>query len=198
MASKIDPRVKRTKKMFEEALLNLLEVQEYDKITVREISEQSTLNRATFYLHYYDKDHLLEQLLKGELSILRKGMMLKKTEYSYDSSSPHPILIRLFETISQHTRFYKIIVVQKKDVFFKDELKKIITTLIKNANEFMVKDNVKHDVPVEISTAYVTSAYLGVIIWWLEHETPFSPIYMAAQLTKMSTVGPFVENPYFK
>src|SRR5207247_5455899 len=50
-----DPRVKRTRKLLQDALLELLAEKSFDAISVHEIAERSTINRATFYAHYVDK-----------------------------------------------------------------------------------------------------------------------------------------------
>src|SRR5260370_25494988 len=50
-----DPRVKRTRKLLQGALLDLLAEKSFDAITVQDIAERSTINRATFYAHYVDK-----------------------------------------------------------------------------------------------------------------------------------------------
>ncbi|MEL6151836.1 MAG: TetR/AcrR family transcriptional regulator [Chloroflexota bacterium] len=51
----MDPRVRRTRRLLMDALLNLLAEKSLQSITVREITQAATLNRATFYLHYTDK-----------------------------------------------------------------------------------------------------------------------------------------------
>jgi AcrR family transcriptional regulator len=53
-----DPRVKRTRKLLQDALLDLLAEKSFDAITVQDIAERSTINRATFYTHYVDKYEL--------------------------------------------------------------------------------------------------------------------------------------------
>ena len=48
-----DPRVRRTRKMFKEALKELmLTHSDYMDISVKELCEKAGLNRRTFYLHY--------------------------------------------------------------------------------------------------------------------------------------------------
>jgi AcrR family transcriptional regulator len=56
----VDPRIRRTRRMLQQALEKLLETKEFEKISVQDIAEASTLNRATFYDHYPDKFALLE------------------------------------------------------------------------------------------------------------------------------------------
>jgi AcrR family transcriptional regulator len=66
----IDPRVRRTRKMFQDALAKLLKEKEFDKISIGDIAEASTLNRATFYDHYGDKFALLECLVANQFQEL--------------------------------------------------------------------------------------------------------------------------------
>ena len=61
---RLDPRVRRTRHLLQDALRSLLEQKEFDKITIQDITEAATLNRATFYAHYPDKFKLLEELIR--------------------------------------------------------------------------------------------------------------------------------------
>jgi AcrR family transcriptional regulator len=61
---RLDPRIRRTRQLLLDALKRLLEEKEFDKISIQDITEAATLNRATFYAHYPDKFALLEQLIR--------------------------------------------------------------------------------------------------------------------------------------
>jgi AcrR family transcriptional regulator len=58
-AVKLDPRVKRTRGMLQQALADLLGEKTFQNITVQEITERAEVNRATFYAHFEDKYALL-------------------------------------------------------------------------------------------------------------------------------------------
>lgn len=49
-----DRRVKRTKKILRDNLLKLLEEKPVSKISVKELTEMSEVNRSTFYFYYKD------------------------------------------------------------------------------------------------------------------------------------------------
>lgn len=66
----LDPRVRRTRKMLRDALASLLKKKDFDKISIGDIAEESTLNRATFYDHYPDKFALLECLVGSQFQEL--------------------------------------------------------------------------------------------------------------------------------
>ena len=57
-----DPRILRSRRMLMGALASLLIKKEFEDISVQDIADEATLNRATFYLHYPDKNALLQAL----------------------------------------------------------------------------------------------------------------------------------------
>ena len=58
-----DPRIRRTRKLLQGALSTLMQAKSFDEISVQDISEAATVNRATFYDHYTDKYALLDALI---------------------------------------------------------------------------------------------------------------------------------------
>ncbi|HEY4384132.1 MAG TPA: TetR/AcrR family transcriptional regulator [Ktedonobacteraceae bacterium] len=60
-ANENDPRVKRTRQLLMQAFISLLEERHnIHSISVQDITERATVNRATFYAHFEDKYALLE------------------------------------------------------------------------------------------------------------------------------------------
>jgi AcrR family transcriptional regulator len=59
--SDTDPRVKRTRKLLQDAFVELLAEKRFEAITVQDIATRSTVNRATFYAHFIDKYDLFAQ-----------------------------------------------------------------------------------------------------------------------------------------
>jgi AcrR family transcriptional regulator len=60
-----DPRILRSRRMLMDALARLLMKKEFEDISVQEIADEATLNRATFYLHYPDKNALLQAMTES-------------------------------------------------------------------------------------------------------------------------------------
>jgi AcrR family transcriptional regulator len=61
-AETTDPRIRRSRRMLMESLAKLLTQKSFSDISIQEIAAEATLNRATFYLHYPDKDALLQAM----------------------------------------------------------------------------------------------------------------------------------------
>jgi AcrR family transcriptional regulator len=60
----LDPRAQRTRRLLRDAFRALMQERGYERITVGDIAARATVNRATFYLHFRDKDALLEEVLR--------------------------------------------------------------------------------------------------------------------------------------
>jgi AcrR family transcriptional regulator len=59
-----DPRVRRTRKLLLDTFAELLGEKSFDAITVQDIADRSTINRATFYAHYTDKFDLFDHFAR--------------------------------------------------------------------------------------------------------------------------------------
>lgn len=66
--SKVDIRVLRTQSLLQGALRELLQEQPISQISVSLITARAQINRATFYAHFEDKNHLLEAMLRHDLT----------------------------------------------------------------------------------------------------------------------------------
>jgi AcrR family transcriptional regulator len=62
--------------MLMDALIRLLTQKEFEDISIQEIADEATLNRATFYLHYPDKNALLQAMTAARFRdlIARRGL----------------------------------------------------------------------------------------------------------------------------
>jgi AcrR family transcriptional regulator len=78
-----DPRIRRTRQLLQSALMQLLGSKSFDDISVQDIAEAATVNRATFYDHYADKFALLEALIAGGFH-----RMLEERSVRYDGTCP--------------------------------------------------------------------------------------------------------------
>lgn len=82
----LDPRIRRTRDLLHQALVNLLKIKEFDKISVQDITDEATVNRATFYAHYPDKFALLECVVAGRFHDL-----LAERGVVFDGTCPNAI-----------------------------------------------------------------------------------------------------------
>lgn len=62
-----DPRAIRTRSLLIDAFNQLIRTKNFEQITVKDITELATVNRATFYAHFIDKFELLDEVLEIQL-----------------------------------------------------------------------------------------------------------------------------------
>lgn len=60
----VDRRTRYTQRVIRESLLSLMQQKPFTKITVTEVCRVSEINRGTFYLHYYDLDDVLDDIIR--------------------------------------------------------------------------------------------------------------------------------------
>lgn len=62
-----DPRVRRTRKLLQDAYRALIREKSFSEISVQHITDRATVNRATFYAHYNDKQDLAISVVRTDL-----------------------------------------------------------------------------------------------------------------------------------
>ena len=70
---KTDPRVLRTRKFIMDSFMELSSQKEFKDITVKDITTEAMINRATFYYHFEDIYDLLEKVLSEVLLVNLDG-----------------------------------------------------------------------------------------------------------------------------
>ena len=67
--AKSDPRALRTRKLIMDSFIILSEQKDFPDITIKDITTEAMINRATFYYHFEDKYDLLDKALSEVLLV---------------------------------------------------------------------------------------------------------------------------------
>lgn len=191
---KRDPRVRRTRQCFQQALLHLLREKPFNAITVQDLAERARLNRGTFYLHYRDKEQLLTQTMKDVLdelnALLRRGNV---SQERYREGAPE-VFTRWFQHVAEHSELYVLMLGPDGMASFAAQvrryLERLMTPLIQ---EGLIGDS--SGIPPVLRSRFLASAFLGVIAWWLEQERRQSPEQMAAWLWSLTSSLHWAQTP---
>ena len=82
--AKTDPRILRTRKLIMDAFIALSGKKEFKDITVKDITTEAMINRATFYYHFEDIYDLLEKVLSEVLLINLDCKLYESNELNED------------------------------------------------------------------------------------------------------------------
>ena len=95
-----DRRIRRTRKLLHEALVELIAEKDYDDITVQEITARADIGHRTFYRHYADKDELLSAVMQDTLARFQDLLVMPSSllmKFDDSDHTPQENGRRLFE-----------------------------------------------------------------------------------------------------
>src|SRR5690625_2838078 len=176
MNKRKDPRVARTRRLLIGGLKRLILEVGYDKITVRKIVQKAEVNRSTFYLHFQDKQDILEQMEEDMLIELKNALSYPSytfPEALYDfknKNKPIKSHVAMFEHIHQQGDLYKRML--KEHSFYERFTETIKMEVLK------FRDSVWE-------ATFMANGATGIILYWLENEREETVEEMSLWLTKV-------------
>ncbi|MDP4163542.1 MAG: TetR/AcrR family transcriptional regulator [Bacillota bacterium] len=187
----VDPRVRRTRNLLIDALIELMAENKYENITIQDISSRATVNRATLYRHFQDKDDLLNKSIDKMLKeLFGEASKFYSVVKNIDELQRY-VAIHIFEHISRWDKFFHLMLIKKGIPNFIQYLKDFFFDFYDHLiSETDVKEE-KLPVKKEMLVSYISAAYIGVIVWWLENDMPFSASSMAEQMIQLNASGPY-------
>jgi AcrR family transcriptional regulator len=181
---KPDRRIQRTRQSLRTALLTLIKEKGYDAISIEEITERANVGRATFYLHYKDKEDLLleefSEMANEKVQVLSEvpfSAWLPSPDDAKDKQPSSPLLV-VFEHIYDNSELYYILLKSEKSSRVVERIRKISTESIVKFMETKAKTeplSLLFKVPVEFLAAFFSGALLSTVDWWLEEDMRHTP-----------------------
>lgn len=180
---KQDARVRYTKMMIRNSLLELLRTKPIAKITVTEICEMAGINRATFYAHYSDPSDLLHAL---ESEIIEDVAHWVRPALTAVGSDLKDVLTRLVEYIGENADICSVLLSGKGDTSFQTQVVNVIEGQFMSswaAARQMSKDE------AEYLYTFIALGSVGMIRKWLAEGAKKPASEIAELILKISNVG---------
>jgi AcrR family transcriptional regulator len=177
-------RLRRTRKLLREALVELIEERGFEALTVSEITGRALVSRAAFYRNYQDKYDLVEQIFAEAMSELLNAVG--------DLGQEHPaeVWVAFFERIASDERLYRALL---GSPWFGWKMRAALRDLVTEqewrphgpggpgAGAHSVHAFADGFVPDVVSTLFVEA-----ITWWLEHGRPYTPREIATRTSLLA------------
>jgi AcrR family transcriptional regulator len=163
---KLDPRVKRTRALIEQAFMELLEEKEFQSITVQDVTERAEVNRATFYAHFPDKFALLEHFIRQSFRQELEKRMLSACHYS--DANLQALLVTVCEFIVQKNAHCKTTEGQFQ-ALVETQVKKQIQELLER---WLAKTG--SEIDAHIAATATSWAIYGLALQW-SHDKHHAP-----------------------
>jgi AcrR family transcriptional regulator len=165
-----DLRVRRTRKLLQQAMIEGTLEKGFAALTVRDITERAMVNRSTFYRHYIDKYDLLEQHMNAMYAQLEEqGGLI--------APGDHKGLIELLRHIQQFPDFYRAVLGPQANALLGRHFRQQTEQRFLPCFQHAFPEAVAHPdaLPLDLKFNAVASASCGALVWWLDQERPSSP-----------------------
>jgi AcrR family transcriptional regulator len=199
--NRTDRRIQRTRQALRKALSELIKEKGYDSISVEEITQRANLGRATFYLHYKDKEDLLVDEF-SELANERARTLsqvpfsawlpdLENPEHTPENKPSEPFLT-VFQHVADNADIYRILLKNEKSDRLLGRIRKIIAQSITEFMQTKVESDpipLLLEVPIDLLAAYFSGALLSCVDWWLGQGSTYSPEEMTRMFQRLFFPG---------
>lgn len=169
---KSDRRIRYTKMVIRQALLDLMKENPINKITVTQICTLADINRGTFYAYYTDvydlMTHIEKELFEEVNSAIQKSLK---------SGTPSDMLEEILEYIWENIDLCRVLLGPNGD---KDFVGRIVNIgHDKNIAEWhRVEPEVKYET-LEALYIFISNGIVGIVENWIINETGQSPKQIA-------------------
>lgn len=175
----MDIRIKRTKKLLNDALFELLNEKPIEKITPTELCRKATINRNTFYSHYKSTTDLLDDI---------ENELFKKVDDSINNSA---------SSIEAITALCKMLRANKKlsvILFSKNSTARIMKRVFEITNKFNMSkmDNEKNNLSdhyKQMLSSFTIMGSAAVLECWVNNGMTEEPEEIAEFIYTISKNG---------
>lgn len=194
-----DRRVDRTRRGLRAALLALLSEKGYAEITVEEISKRADLSRATFYVHYKDK----EDLLLEYLSDLADEQVQALANFSLaewrllgsvagPEAPPVEPLLAAFRHVAEYAGLYGLVSGGEGAPRLSEKIGEIITRAVEDYLHHRLESEGgigQLQAPIDLLARYFAGAFLSSVGWWMEGGLKLAPEEMTVLFQRLFFPG---------
>lgn len=164
---KTDQRVRLTRTLLKNALVQLMQTQHISKISIRALCEVAGINRSTFYLHYSDQYDLLNKVEQEVLANLNKHL----SQQALDERNPISVqmLTSVLHYVKENVELFKALLSENCDFAFQKDLVELAQVISAQQNQSLDQKTQEY-----IETFCLTGT-ISMLQKWLHDGTRESP-----------------------
>lgn len=159
-----DRRVRRTKKLLKNGLIQLMQTKPAKDISVRELSDLVDINRGTFYLYYRD---IYDMLLQIENELFENiENIIKKHLDNFETYDALLFLTELLTFVKENSDLFKLLLGKNGDILFQQRL----GTVVRENYRCVIQEIKGSMLEVDFDYRYSFAVFggIGLIHYWLE------------------------------
>ncbi|MFE4709927.1 TetR/AcrR family transcriptional regulator [Paenibacillus sp. NPDC056722] len=184
MEEKLDRRTKKSRKAIQSTFLTLLLHDGFDSITVKTLTEKADISRKTFYLHFTDKNDLLDAIVQEQIRELKSTCAESKATDFIEST------IVWFHYFEQKKDFFYALFKSESTVSFR---KQLLNCLMEQIGGEIPIGDITQDRDLKIR--FLSTAVIGIVESFVMDEINSDCEHIARQVGKLLEENlPFLSN----
>lgn len=183
-----DRRVQRTHRALLEAFKALVLERGYDEISVQDITDRADVGRATFYLHYKDKEDLLSDFMHNVIQeFLISSPQIMQDNWTLNQSDA---VKHIFEFAADNFELFDKLTKSKGSFIALSHLQIGVKEIISaNLSSEIQSKNLEPILPMNFIENFYAGALAALIFWWLENGMPYTPLETAEMYRQIILKG---------
>ena len=186
--TKVDPRVRRTRRMLRDALVSLVLEKDFASISIRDVTERAEVAYITFFRHFESLDQLLMEVLDEGLAELLGHIetLAKQSETSALETEGRLI----FEYIGKNADLFRILIKSQSVTRVRKKVVRNIAVIFQKSCLPLARSG--SQVATAIMSNHIATSLLSLIEWWLDNKMAPPPAQMGKVYKSLiidSTVG---------
>ncbi len=161
--SKLDRRIRYTKKLLEDALVSLMMNQHISGISVKALCEKADINRSTFYTYYKSPYDLLCQIEKEVTEKVKK--YLEQQDFSPNKPLPEQVFTSILMYAKENRDLFMVLLGENSDYLFNQDILSL-SQVIAQQYHLPLDNNIKGYLE-----AFGTAGCVSVFHNWLKAGT---------------------------
>ena len=173
MSAKEDLRVQRTRKLLSDTLLNMMETDSIEHISVMDLCNTAMINRGTFYKHFEDKYSLLGYALEE----MKRDLYSDFAKRAQDEDTPQAAVRSFFETA---IKFFENNSNRVANIIKNNMCGKVITAIEESISTSLSNLILKYtdrytiNVPLPIISHFLAGGLVTTVLWCINNDKPYT------------------------
>lgn len=166
----------------QQALIALSLRRGYDGLTIKDICAEANVGRSTFYAHFTSKDDLKRSGLEDLHAVLSAHQRAAAVS---GKKQPFSFSLPLFQHARDHRDLTRALAGSHGGAIGLNMVRRMVATLMR-AEASRAADPA---IPRELVVQFLTGAFMGVLMWWLERGGKLSAEQADAAFRRLAAKG---------
>ena len=164
-----DRRIQRTRKVLQDALVELILEKGFDRVTVQDVIERANVGRSTFYSHFKDTEDLFLSGFENLWSLFEGHL----TQQTLENAGVWDLSLIVFQHAQSYTGVYRALVGKQGGNLMSAHMHKYLSALMRESLKGQWTKS--KPIPLDIVVYHLASSLIALLAWWVEHDLPHPP-----------------------